>query len=223
MHSMGKLLKIAVLIAVAVFCTPAPVVANATIFPGYSVSIYPPNSKLFVQWNRMLARQDHRSLETENCSPGFFKTCFEPELKAQITKARKSNKGEQVKAINQWVNYLRYVTDPLNYDKQDYWATKHEFLGVKESGDCEDYAITKYFALKKLGFQEDDLWILVARDENLGINHAVLLVRMQNREVILDNRVKSIVTNPLSVGLKPIYAVNEKGWMRYRPKLRSRK
>ena len=60
-------------------------------------------------------------------------------------------------------------------------------------------------------------------DDNLGIAHAVLLVRIENTEVILDNRMAAFVTNPLSIGLRPVYAINEKGWMRYSAKLRGRK
>ena len=203
--------------------SPAPTFANANLFPGYSVSIHPPNLELFIQWSRMLARQKNRLIYTQDCKPGFFKTCFEPELEALLAKIRESKKIKQIESINEWANYLMYVMDIYNYNVEDYWATKHEFLGDKESGDCEDYAITKYFALKKIGFPADDLWILIAVDDNLGIAHAVLLVRFNTTEVILDNRMALLVTNPLKIGLRPIYAINEKGWMRYSAKLRGRK
>jgi predicted transglutaminase-like cysteine proteinase len=218
-----KPLKLAVLIAAAAFLSSAPALANSLLFPGYNVSVHPPNTELFIQWSRMLARQKHRLLDTETCSPGFFKTCFEPELEALLAKIQGSEKIKQIESINEWVNYLMYVLDIYNYNVDDYWATKHEFLGDKESGDCEDYAITKYFALKKIGFPADDLWILIARDDNLKIAHAVLLVQFDTTEVILDNRIAILVTNPVRIGLRPIYAINEKGWMRYSAKLRGRK
>ena len=214
---------ITILTAISAFFPTPSVLANSTLFPDYNVSIHPPNSELFIQWNSMLARQKNRLIHTENCKPGFFKTCFEPELEALLTKIQGSKKIKQIESINEWVNYLMYVMDIYNYNVEDYWATKHEFLGDKESGDCEDYAITKYFALKKIGFPADDLWILIAVDDNLGIAHAVLLVRFNTTEVILDNRMALLVTNPLKIGLRPIYAINEKGWMRYSAKLRGRK
>ena len=50
-------------------------------------------------------------------------------------------------------------------EKKDYWATPIEFMGTG-AGDCEDYAIAKYFSLINLGIPEDKLRIPTLHIEN---------------------------------------------------------
>jgi predicted transglutaminase-like cysteine proteinase len=56
----------------------------------------------------------------------------------------------KLKAVNDWVNRLRYDSDLHVYGVGDYWATLYEFVG-KDRGDCEDYTIAKYYILKAMG------------------------------------------------------------------------
>ena len=44
----------------------------------------------------------------------------------------------------------------------DYWETPAEFF--QKSGDCEDFAIAKYFALRDLGFPASQMRIVVLKD-----------------------------------------------------------
>jgi predicted transglutaminase-like cysteine proteinase len=53
-----------------------------------------------------------------------------------------------VKKVNIFVNKFKYKSDFSNYNKKDYWQTPHEML-IKDSGDCEDFALMKYMILKK--------------------------------------------------------------------------
>jgi hypothetical protein len=48
------------------------------------------------------------------------------------------------------MNVTPYLADTTQWRVEDYWATPAEFLG-SFGGDCEDYVIAKYFALKELG------------------------------------------------------------------------
>lgn len=57
---------------------------------------------------------------------------------------------KKLNVVNTWVNYIRYKSDKQVYGISDYWATLYEFVG-KNKGDCEDYAIAKYYILKELG------------------------------------------------------------------------
>ena len=57
----------------------------------------------------------------------------------------------KLKAVNDFFNQrLAYMEDIDNWGVQDYWASPLESLG-KGAGDCEDYAIGKYFTLTSLG------------------------------------------------------------------------
>ena len=58
-------------------------------------------------------------------------------------------KMSQIKAVNNFMNKSRYIQDNKNWGKKDYWASPGEFLA--KFGDCEDFSIAKYMALKYLG------------------------------------------------------------------------
>jgi len=73
-------------------------------------------------------------------------------------------------------------------NKQDYWATPKEFLTCG-FGDCEDYAIIKYYSLLKLGFDEKKLFITTVLEKYKGGLHMVLSYFKNENEspLILDN------------------------------------
>ena len=54
------------------------------------------------------------------------------------------------------------------------------------SGDCEDYAIAKFFALRELGFANQELRIAVVYDNLRRIGHAVLAVYVEGDILIGD-------------------------------------
>ena len=55
---------------------------------------------------------------------------------------------EQLTAVNRFFNQqLSFRDDTRIWRQTDYWATPVESL-VKGAGDCEDYALAKYFSLR---------------------------------------------------------------------------
>jgi predicted transglutaminase-like cysteine proteinase len=78
-------------------------------------------------------------------------------------------------------------------------ATDMEIFGTLERwdypslvGDCEDYVLEKRRELVALGWPESALLITVVRDE-IGEGHAVLTVRTDRGDLILDNKTDEIV------------------------------
>jgi predicted transglutaminase-like cysteine proteinase len=131
---------------------------------------------------------------------------------------RKLPRRDQLNAVNAWANTRPYVEDIQNYHVSDYWATPGQFLA--HGGDCEDYAITKYYSLVRLGFSVDDLRIVIVDDTNLNVFHAVLAVRSDNNVWLLDNQLQHIVPMDIAVQYVPIYSLNEHGWwMHSMPKI----
>jgi len=66
---------------------------------------------------------------------------------------------EKLEKINSFFNKkIVFVNDTDLYGTKDYWATPVEFL-ARGAGDCEDYAIAKYFSLKIMGVAEEKLRI----------------------------------------------------------------
>lgn len=92
--------------------------------------------------------------------------------------------------INAQVNTdVTYFGDPQNYGVPDYW-TEVRGRGI---GDCEDYALTKRRLLLEAGVSHDVIFFDVCLDET-GQGHAVLRVRLDDTDVVLDNRQPSLAT-----------------------------
>ncbi len=114
---------------------------------------------------------------------------------------------QQVRAVNEFVNRWPYRPDQENYGKSDYWATPSEFFA--RSGDCEDYAITKYVTLRLLGFSPDELRMVVVKDVRRNLAHAILAVTVAEENYILDNLAERALPQSEVTHYKPYYSVNE--------------
>ena len=121
----------------------------------------------------------------------------------------------QIKSVNRYMNEISYVKDIVNWGMEDYWETLFEFF--TRNGDCEDYAIAKYLSLKKLGFTQDQLRIVVLNDSNLKILHSVLAVYEGGKVYILDNQIKNVLEDKRIHHYEPIYSINETAWWRHLP------
>lgn len=115
--------------------------------------------------------------------------------------------AEQIRAVNSFVNRSPYREDGRNYGRRDHWATPLEFM--RHSGDCEDYAITKYYSLRHLGFAADQLRLVVVRDKVREMAHAVLAVYLGDEVLILDNLTDAIMPEWRIAHYVPYYSVNE--------------
>ncbi len=99
-----------------------------------------------------------------------------------------------------------------NNNKSDYWETPKEFLTCGY-GDCEDYAIIKYFTLLKLGFSKEKLFITTAFEKYSGQYHMVLsYFESKNKPpLILDNLSYKILDLKVREDLKADIFINETG------------
>ncbi|MBQ4133563.1 MAG: transglutaminase-like cysteine peptidase [Desulfovibrionaceae bacterium] len=114
---------------------------------------------------------------------------------------------DKIKRVNNFFNRWPYRTDMEAWGKSDYWAKPKEFIA--KSGDCEDYAIIKYFALKDLGVPIEDMRIVLLNDTIRGLGHAVLAVDVDGTAYILDNVSSLVLTDDRLPHYKPEYSVNE--------------
>lgn len=132
----------------------------------------------------------------------------------QSVKNKKTVK--KLKVINDFFNKIKYMSDKKVWRKKDYWASPFEFLGVG-AGDCEDYAIAKYFALRAVGIPDSKLKItyvkLKQRNKKYEEAHMVLNYyhKPNSTPIILDNVVKSLKLATKRKDLKPIYSFNASG------------
>jgi predicted transglutaminase-like cysteine proteinase len=122
--------------------------------------------------------------------------------------------------VNKFFNKWPYRLDKANWGVSDYWETPWEFL--RKSGDCEDYAIAKFYALQELGFSPDQMRIVAVRDAIRGIGHAVLAVYAKDDIYILDNQTDMVLSHTKYKHYIPQYSVNEHyRWMHVAPRKRT--
>ena len=77
--------------------------------------------------------------------------------------------------------YITYTPDSELYKKGEYFATPAETIRNKK-GDCEDYAILKYYAMRHLGVPEEKLHLmLVSTIKDKPLDHGVLAVDTETR------------------------------------------
>ena len=165
----------------------------------------------FTKWTSLMPRYEAEKMQAnrECASPGG--ACPSEAWEALIDSLRGAPKREQMDAVNRFFNRVPYVEDIKNYGMDDYWQTPYEFM--QRGGDCEDYAIAKYITLKRLGFREEDMRILIVQDSNLnGIMHAVLEVNNRHAAYILDNQAQQVIAAARIFHYQPIYALNELVW-----------
>ena len=164
------------------------------------------NFNALPKWKRVLSkvRGEIQTLNTcaaPKCPPGA--TSWQRIMK----QAQGKERMEQLKMVNSFFNKWPYRLDQDAYGVSDWWATPQEFLKI--SGDCEDYAIIKYFALRELGISQDDLRIVVVKDRIRGIAHAVLAVFTHGDAYILNNVSDAIFTHDKYRHYTPQYSLNE--------------
>lgn len=115
--------------------------------------------------------------------------------------------------VNRFMNRYKYVEDVVNFAAADYWATPQEFLNF--SGDCEDYAIAKYYTLRALGMETASLRIVAVLDLNLNVGHAILAVYLDGQSYILDNQFDGVVTADRIKHYQAVYSINEEQWWKH--------
>lgn len=123
---------------------------------------------------------------------------------------------EKLARVNGFFNQmLPFQEDVVLWQQQDYWATPLEFLG-KGAGDCEDYAIAKYFTLKAMGVSEDKMRITYVKSLQLQKAHMVLTYfeTPHTIPVVLDNLITDILPATARRDLIPVYSFNGIGlWL----------
>ncbi|MBX9845027.1 MAG: transglutaminase-like cysteine peptidase [Xanthobacteraceae bacterium] len=90
--------------------------------------------------------------------------------------------------VNRWVNeQIKPITD------MDHWGVVERWSYPDDGqGDCEDYVLLKRRMLMQAGWPREALLITVVRDKK-GDGHAVLTVKTDKGEFILDNQAEEIL------------------------------
>jgi len=167
----------------------------------------------FQKWNDVLQRHRAERVDTGRpCAGGVERICADPTWLAFLDSVETDGLSEQIIQVNRYVNETPYMQDVANWGESDHWAAPAEFFA--KGGDCEDYAIAKYFSLRKLGVPPEQLRIVVLRDQRRRQTHAVLAVTWEDRTLVLDNLRNRIVPWRELHHYLAIYSLNERSaWL----------
>jgi len=99
-----------------------------------------------------------------------------------------SQAWKDITRVNLWVNgHVKPMTDLEHYGVVEKWAYPDDGYG-----DCEDYVLLKRRMLMQAGWPREALLITVVRDKH-GDGHAILTVKTDRGEFILDNQIDEIL------------------------------
>ena len=118
--------------------------------------------------------------------------------------------ARKLAVVNRFFNALARAPDRLTWGVEDHWSTPLELLR-HGAGDCEDFAIGKYFALRRMGLAAEHLQITYVRDLKHDRAHMVLIYRAPGRSaLVLDSADPRILPTSLRPDLAPVFAFDER-------------
>ena len=127
-----------------------------------------------------------------------------PFAAAFADRAKELSPLERVAAVNRFVNArVAFENDIRQFGVADRWMAASETL-ARGRGDCEDFAIAKLQMLRRAGFGDSDLYLVVLNDTRRRADHAVLVVRAEGRLLVLDNGTDRIVDSDEIADYRPI-------------------
>ena len=118
---------------------------------------------------------------------------------------------ERLEAVNWYVNKrVRFVDDSVAFGRADVWSAANDTLN-RGRGDCEDYAIAKLAMLRRAGFSDRDLYLVILRDTVRRADHAVLVVRAAGHMYVLDNGTDELLDSESVQDYRPIFTFAASG------------
>lgn len=130
--------------------------------------------------------------------------------------AKLDDPEQQIKRVNDfWNRRIQFTDDKEAWGQDDYWATPMESLGHGK-GDCEDYAIAKYFTLLSAGMDVSQLRLIYVKAKMGGaITQAHMVLAFYSdpeaEPQILDNLLSEIRPASRRPDLTPVFSFNSQG------------
>lgn len=136
-------------------------------------------------------------------------------LVQQIERSGPQDELVKLREINDFFNRrVTFREDTQTWGMVDYWASPLEML-ERRAGDCEDYAIAKYFSLAAAGVPTARLRMVYvrARLQGQSLAHMVLAYHAQPgaEPLILDNLRNEVLPASQRPDLTPVFSFNTEG------------
>jgi predicted transglutaminase-like cysteine proteinase len=134
---------------------------------------------------------------------------------AIVDNARAREGRARLGEINRAINLaIRPMSDLAQYGEIDVWSSPLVTFN-HGAGDCEDYAIAKFVALRQAGIALADLRIVIMRDTLRGEDHAVAAARLDGHWLMLDNRRMAMIEDGYVRNYRPLFVIDQSGVMGY--------
>jgi predicted transglutaminase-like cysteine proteinase len=176
-----------------------------------------PGGGLHDKWLGVQRRLDDEMVQLALCE-GDRDGCASPAaLKfLDIVDAARAREGRaRLGEVNRALNLsIKASSDIAQHGQVDVWSSPLATL-ARGGGDCEDYAIAKFVALRRAGIASDDLRIVIMHDTIRHEDHAVAAARLDGRWLMLDNRRMAMVWDADVRNYRPTFVIGEHGVMRY--------
>jgi predicted transglutaminase-like cysteine proteinase len=167
--------------------------------------------EILTKWSGVVAeiRADDEVLA--RCREGASCPSAARRFLAIIDEGRARNGRARIGIINRAINLAIIPTsDVAQWGVADRWSAPLETFTTRR-GDCEDYAIAKYVALRAAGVAEEDVKLVVVRDTAAEENHAMVAVRLDGGWIILDNRSLALVRDNEMSWATPLLVLDDNG------------
>src|SRR3984957_9390474 len=169
------------------------------------------------KWLGVQRRLDDEMVQLALCD-GDRERCVSPaalQFLAIVDGARAREGRARLGEINRAINLaIRPMSDLAQWGEIDVWSSPLVTF-AHGAGDCEDYAIAKFVALREAGVSPDDLRIVIMRDTLRGEDHAVTAARLDGHWLMLDNRRMAMVEDGDVRNYRPLFVIDQSGVMRY--------
>jgi predicted transglutaminase-like cysteine proteinase len=172
---------------------------------------------LLAKWQGVARKIDDDRVQLALCDGDRERCVSDAALKllAIIDSGRAREGRARLGEINRAINLaIRPMTDLAQYGEVDVWSAPLDTFRTG-AGDCEDYAIAKYVALRVAGVAAEDLRLVVMADTMRGEGHAVAAVRLDGHWLMLDNQRMAMVEDFNVRHFRPLFVIDESGVVRY--------
>ena len=169
------------------------------------------------KWLSVERTLDDERVQLALCD-GDRERCASPaalKLLVIVDNARAREGRARVGEINRAINLaIRPMSDIAQHGQADVWSSPLATFATG-AGDCEDYAIAKFVALRLADVSADDLRIVVLRDTIRGEGHAVAMARLDDHWFTLDNRRMAMVEDVDVRNYRPLFVIDQYDVMKY--------
>ena len=171
---------------------------------------------ILAKWLGVLQRLEDEQVQLALCDGDRERCASEAALQflAIVDSGRQRDGRARLGEINRAVNLsIRPMSDLAQFGEIDVWSSPLVTF-TRGAGDCEDYAIAKYVALRMAGIPAEDLRLVVMVDVR-GEGHAVAAARLDGHWLILDNRRMAMVEDVSVRNYRPLFVIDQSGVMKY--------